>query len=292
MGGFNLPPGVSLRDVDPNDERPTETCDNCGREFYAHEVKLRYPGLCPRCIANEENNDMNANESLVKKVKEGDKVVFHIEDNENPTDWGYEADEPLWAEVIEHDGQVATVTGVAVDDGDPASQVVDGPFYVDIEFADGFSIAAASGYNLTPVKNAQIGVSGKPVQHDFIPSASSESVDNQAKRLLKTVLERNRKVTESDDVDWEEPGGPSDEQVRANDQAHRVRMAGGQDPEKAAVKKVVATISEWNIGQMYDLMEALANMYTDHEVLNNMDAPQIEQHLREAAKLIGEATGA
>jgi hypothetical protein len=95
-------------------------------------------------------------ESLTKKVKEGDKVVFHVGENTAFGDWGYESQEEM-DKVLAHDGQTATVDVVAIDDGDPASEIIDGPFYVDITFEDGFELAAVDGYNLTSMENAEVG---------------------------------------------------------------------------------------------------------------------------------------
>jgi hypothetical protein len=94
---------------------------------------------------------------LENKVKEGDKVVFQVRTPEGSThfrDWGYDSEEEM-TPVHEHDGQTATVTGIAIDDGDPASAVIDGPYYVDIKFDDGFELHGIDGYNLTPVENAE-----------------------------------------------------------------------------------------------------------------------------------------
>jgi hypothetical protein len=94
---------------------------------------------------------------LENKVKEGDKVVFQVRTPEGSTDfrdWGYDSEEEM-VPVHEHDGQTATVTGIAIDDGDPASVVIDGPYYVDIKFDDGFELQGIDGYNLTSVENAE-----------------------------------------------------------------------------------------------------------------------------------------
>jgi hypothetical protein len=42
MSGFNLPPGVSLNDVDPPDE--DDTCADCG-----HCPPRPVAGICPTC---------------------------------------------------------------------------------------------------------------------------------------------------------------------------------------------------------------------------------------------------
>lgn len=48
LGDFNLPPGVSLSDVDP----PTRLCDWCGSEHVAHpDDNPDAIGLCPQCEA-------------------------------------------------------------------------------------------------------------------------------------------------------------------------------------------------------------------------------------------------
>ena len=48
--GFNLPPGVTLADIDPGDPE----CERCGEEC-AGDRDFLYDGLCPTCRRDEEH---------------------------------------------------------------------------------------------------------------------------------------------------------------------------------------------------------------------------------------------
>lgn len=48
---YNLPPGVQLRDVEPNHARP---CDGCGRLFESDDEEQ---STCPRCQNSEDQDE-------------------------------------------------------------------------------------------------------------------------------------------------------------------------------------------------------------------------------------------
>jgi hypothetical protein len=52
MPAFNLPPGATMRDIDPGTR--SDDCARCGGEFYEYDVDEEFPNLCPECVAFEK----------------------------------------------------------------------------------------------------------------------------------------------------------------------------------------------------------------------------------------------
>lgn len=53
-GPFNLPPGVSLRDIDPPDDSVECECPTCGWQFSLPRGEAI---VCPSCVADEERGE-------------------------------------------------------------------------------------------------------------------------------------------------------------------------------------------------------------------------------------------
>ena len=75
------------------------------------------------------------------RVKEGNKFRFAVGDG-TESDWGNKEE---FETAKQHAGQICTVTGIAIE---PMSEDEFSWGYYDIQFADGVTLLAVSGFNL------------------------------------------------------------------------------------------------------------------------------------------------
>lgn len=73
----------------------------------------------------------------------GSKVKFVNPTDFPAADWGLDQD--AYEEMLKHEGQIATITSVNIEGDDPDEG------YFSIEFPDGYSLEAVSGYHFVPI---------------------------------------------------------------------------------------------------------------------------------------------
>ena len=85
-----------------------------------------------------------------KKMKKGDKVIFHTsaEGLGELTKEEWELSDKEYKKLKAHNGEVATIVSIAVDDADDDEN----PHYLNIKFDDGYEIGACSSGHLKKVK--------------------------------------------------------------------------------------------------------------------------------------------
>jgi hypothetical protein len=102
-----------------------------------------------------------------------------------------------------------------------------------------------------------------------------------SKNLIKRLTEREG------DEEFAPGSGYSEKEKAGLDPGIR-----GDRIESEQVRKALETVGEFNVVQATSFLEGFIHLYDNHEMLGNMDAAGIQQHLNAALKLLSQHTGA